>query len=143
MLTVPLYMLQVYDRVLTAGSVPTLIALTVVAVGLVAMASLLEWVRSRLLVRLAGFLEGFLEKPLLQLLQGKSDREGKQKLSDMDRVSGFLGGSGFLALCDAPWLPVYLLVIGFLHPVLGIIAACGAIILAAVALLSERVTHVH
>ena len=142
MLTVPLYMLQVYDRVLTAGSVPTLAALTFVAIGLVFMASLLEWVRSRLLVRLAGALESQLEVPLLKrLLQARSHQADKQKLVDMERVSGFVSGAGIIALCDAPWLPVYLLVIGMLHPVLGLIATVGAVLLAVVALLSDRSTR--
>ncbi|CAM3504935.1 type I secretion system permease/ATPase [Parendozoicomonas haliclonae] len=142
MLTVPLYMLQVYDRVLTAGSVPTLMALTLVAVGLVLMASVLEWVRSRLLVRLAALMEQGLEVPLLQqLLQSRNEQADRQRLADMERVSGFLSGAGVLALCDAPWLPVYLLVITALHPVLGLIATVGAVVLALVALVSDRTTR--
>ncbi len=141
MLTVPLYMLQVYDRVLTAGSVPTLIALTMVAVVLVFAASCLEWVRSRLLVRLAGTLEQSMETPLLtKLLQSRGLASDRQRLSDMDKLSGFMSGAGIIALCDAPWIPIYLLVITMLHPVLGLIATFGALLLAVIAITSNRMT---
>ncbi|WP_422467371.1 type I secretion system permease/ATPase [Endozoicomonas sp. ALC013] len=141
LLTVPLYMLQVYDRVLTAGSVPTLIALSVVAVGLILMASLLDWIRSRLLVRLAGLMEQALEAPLLKQLLQSSGVVKREKLKDLERVTGFISGQGVLAVCDAPWIPVYLIVIAMLHPALGIVATIGALILAMVAFLSDRMTR--
>ncbi len=145
MLTVPLYMLQVYDRVLASRSEQTLLMLTVVAVGLLATYGLLELTRQRVLVRVGNRLDGQLNTPLLQAML--ADRVGghggsrSQPIRDLDAVRGFLTGPGLMSFFDAPWTPLYIAVIFLFHPVLGFVALAGAVVLFALAVLNEWVTR--
>lgn len=145
MLMPAIYMLQVYDRVLVSRNSVTLVMLTVMALGLFILMSLLEFVRSRVLVRVGTQLDVMLasrvftaafERNLLR--QGGSP---SQALSDLTSVRQFLAGNGIFAFFDAPWTPIFLLVAAILHPLIGLFCLVGAIILFALAWLNEMVTR--
>ncbi len=145
MLVGPLYMLQVYDRVLTSGSLPTLVFLTVAAVGLILTSALLEFVRARVLVRLGGQLDGQLDERLfsglLGFALGFNGNSTAQPLRDMETVRTFLTGPGIIAMFDAPWTPLFLAVVFMFHPLLGFVALAGAAILFLLAAISELATR--
>lgn len=135
----PLYMLQVYDRVISSGSVPTLVMLTI-ALG-IAFAALagLDIVRSRVLsragVRLDRMLAGRVVAASVEHFGGSAS--GTQLLRDFDTVRQFITGNGIVALLDLPWVPLYLGVIFLLHPWLGLFALCSAIVLVVMAIINE------
>ncbi|MEM7399102.1 MAG: type I secretion system permease/ATPase [Pseudomonadota bacterium] len=145
MLTGPLFMLQVYDRVLSSRSVPTLIALTVLIAGLFAFMGLLELVRTRVLTRIGQRLNDKLASSVfdgvisLGLVRGASSQT--QPLRDLDTMRQFLSGPGPLALFDMPWMPLYLAVIYGLHVDLGLLATAGGIVLVVLAVINESVTR--
>ena len=145
MLTGPLFMLQVYDRVLTSGSVPTLVALLVLVTFLFVFVGLFEFVRSRLLGRIARRVDEDLSdkavKSVVEHALRHSRGVGSQPVRDLNGVRQFIAGPGPSTLFDAPWTPVYLGVIFLLHWVLGIFALVGAAILFAVAILNETLTR--
>ena len=141
-LTGSLYMLQVYDRVLPSNSVPTLVGLTVVMVGLYAAYGLLDFVRLRLLVRIGNRLDRSLRQQVFAvslLLPLKTGHEGNsiQPIRDLDQIRSFVSGTGPTALFDLPWIPVYLVIIYMLHQSLGILATLGAATIVFLTLLAE------
>ncbi|WP_292355681.1 type I secretion system permease/ATPase [Mesorhizobium sp.] len=141
-LTGSLYMLQVYDRVLPSQSVPTLVGLTVGMLGLYAAYGLLDFVRLRLLVRIASRLyrnlhqRAFAVSVLLPLKAGR-EADRVDPLRDLDHLRGFLSGSGPTVIFDAPWIPFYLLIIYMLHPSLGVLATVGALAVVALTAVAE------
>ena len=142
MLTGPLFMLQVYDRVLTSGSIPTLIALGVLVIGLYAFLGVLEFIRSRVLVRISRRLDEQLGDTTFDSTVTLSLRLGRHAgrfdpLRDLDQIQRFMSSPGPLAIFDIPWMPIYLGIIFLFHPVLGWLAVAGAIILIALILLNE------
>ncbi len=144
MLVGPVYMLQVYDRVLTSGSVPTLVYLTVAAGGLILVSALLEGVRARILVRMGGLVDSIIGEELFARLMDRAIAQGDQRgqpLRDVETVRGFLTGNGLFFFFDAPWTPLFLIVIWMLHPLLCLVAAAGAAILFTVALVNEFATR--
>src|SRR5690606_23412447 len=139
--TGPLFMLQVYDRVLASRSLPTLAGLALLAGGLYAFQALLDILRARILVRLGErFEEAFARRvhevvvrlPLVARMAG----DGLQPLRDLDNVRGFLAGQGPAAFCDLPWIPLYLGICFVFHVWLGVTALAGALILAGLTLLT-------
>jgi len=144
-LTVPLYMLQIYDRVLGSRSESTLVGLTLIAVAMLLVMGALDLIRSRVLVRIGAILDARLSQRVFsavfsQTLAGPGASR-VHFLRDFDSVRQFLTGSGPFALFDAPWVPVYLLVIFLFHPLLGGVATAGAVVLFALALLNEASTR--
>jgi ATP-binding cassette subfamily C protein PrsD len=142
MLTGPLFMMQVYDRVLASRSVPTLVALSILAISLYLFLGLLEVIRSRILTQIGQRLEEDLGGPtfdtVLKLPLRMSKKEAiSQPLRDLDQVRQFLSGQGPVAICDMPWLPVYLTILFLFHAYLGWLAVAGAVTLIALTLLSE------
>ncbi|MEM7122544.1 MAG: type I secretion system permease/ATPase [Pseudomonadota bacterium] len=141
MLTAPLYMLQVFDRVLTSGSESTLVSLTVLAVGLVMVMGFLEVMRSRILVRIGARLDEqlgdfvFTATFARSLSAARLDRG--EALRDLVSLRQFMATTGPVALFDAPWTPIYLLVIFLFHPLLGFVALSSALLLFALALINE------
>ena len=120
MMIVPLYMLQVYDRVITSGSHDTLYLMTgIVAVLLMAYA-LLESTRSKIISRNSKHLDVLLNKRVFTAIFDHSVKSNEQAhtqaISDLDSIKRFWGGAGLLALLDIPWAPAFLLVIYLLHP---------------------------
>jgi len=141
-LTGSLYMLQVYDRVLPARSIPTLIGLTVLMVGLYAAFGVLDHLRSRVIagvgVRLDRHLRGHAFAAVLHApLRTADGTNAAQPIRDLDQIRAFLTGSGLTSLCDMPWLPVYLALVFLLHPLLGLLATAGALILVAFTAFTE------
>jgi PrtD family type I secretion system ABC transporter len=145
MLVSPFYMMQVYDRVLTSRSNDTLIVLTVLAVGLLGISAMLELVRSRILVRLGARLDRHVTHDLFAALIEERiatrRNTGSQPIRDLETVRSFLTGPGLLAFFDAPWVPLFLGLIFLFHPLLGVVAVSGAVVLFVLAVLSELMTR--
>lgn len=145
MLVAPLYMMQIYDRVLASRSKDTLYALTLLAIGLLAVSAVLELVRGRILVRLAARLDRRLTHNLFaaiiqdRIATGQSG--GSQPIRDLEIIRGFLTGPGLIALFDAPWVPLFLALIFLFHPLLGVVSCAGAALLLVLAVLSEFTTR--
>lgn len=143
MLTVPLYMLQIFDRVLASHSYDTLIYLTLIAMGALMVLGLLDIARSRILIRVSHWLDNQLSpfaliKSADETLQG--GQYAAQSLRDIGSIRKFLSGATIFALFDSPWVPLYLAVVFLLQPILGIITTCGAITLFIFALLNDLLT---
>lgn len=137
-----LYMLQVYDRVVPTHGVQTLLFLTAVLLFALATLSLLDRVRSRLLVRAGVQLDTALSPLILDATLGRPDLPGaRAALREFDTMRGTLTGPGILALFDAPWVPIYLLVCFLVHPWIGVVAVLGCVALPMIAWLNERATH--
>jgi PrtD family type I secretion system ABC transporter len=146
MLAGPLYMLQVYDRVLSSRSVPTLMALSILLVGAYAFQGALDLIRSRVVVRSAALLD----QRLALAVHGAVIRfavamrhpgEGPQPVRDLDQIRTFLTGAGPTAIVDLPWIPVFLAICFLIHPWLGTAATAGGIILFTMTLLTERASR--
>src|SRR5277367_6814800 len=139
----PLYMLQVYDRVMASGSRYTLVMLTVaLALALVTMAAL-DAIRARVLVRCGVGFDARLSVRLMTALIDRGARSGgarhAQLLRDLDQLRQLLAGPAVHALFDLPWLPIYVAILCLLHPVLGLVALAGAVVLLALAALNELI----
>lgn len=140
MLTGPLFMLQVYDRVLASRSVPTLIALTGLIVVLYAFSAVLDALRTRMAVRIGGAIDAnWSPRVFRAVLKSRlvSAAKGPDPVRDLDTVRQFISSGGPLALLDLPWLPLYLFLVFMLHPVLGILCSIGALVIGGVAVASE------
>lgn len=146
MLTGPLFMMQVYDRVLTSGSLPTLAALLVLVTLLYFFFSLFELLRSRILIRIGRRLDEQLSPAVFRSVLALPLRQGQSggstaPIRDMDSLRQFLSSQGPLAIFDMPWIPFYLGVIFLFHPFLGLVATAGAALLFLLAILSEVVNR--
>ncbi|MDX1722575.1 MAG: type I secretion system permease/ATPase [Pseudomonas sp.] len=145
MLTPAVYMLQVYDRALVSSNVTTLLMLTVLVVGLYVLMALLEVVRSSVLIRVGNRLDMMLNKRVFGAAFERNLRRAggnpAQALQDLSQVRQFLTGNGLFAFFDAPWTPIFLLVIAMVHPLLGLITLIGSILLIALAYLTEVSTR--
>jgi ATP-binding cassette subfamily C protein PrsD len=142
MLTGAIFMLEIYDRVLPSHSVPTLVALIVLATALYAALGILDLIRSRILVRIgAGLDQSISERvydSLVRLpLKAGNRGDGLQSLRDLDNLRSFLSGMGPIALFDLPWIPLYLIICFAFHTLIGLTALFGAIILCTLTLLTE------
>lgn len=147
-LTGSFFMLQVYDRVLPGRSVPTLVGLCILAIGLYAFQGVLDAVRSRILVRLSAYVDERLGPKVFQLtaqlpLLGEKRNDGSQPVRDLDQIRAFISGPGPLAFFDLPWLPVYLGVCFLFHPLIGTVASVGALVLIVMTVIVEVLTHRH
>ena len=141
MLAGPLYMLQVYDRVLTSQNVDTLIALTLLLGGVFVVIACLDLIRMRILGRLAARFEMAVGTPVLgaamrRRVQGESEA-GENLVEDVNGFREFISGTTLTAFFDAPWIPIYLLVLYVLHPLLGLLGLAGAVILTIMALINN------
>lgn len=141
MLAGPLYMLQVYDRVLTSQNVDTLIALTALLAGVFVVIACLDLTRMRILGRLAARFELSVGAPVLgaamrRRVQGESEA-GENLVEDVNGFREFISGTTLTAFFDAPWIPLYLLVLYALHPYLGLLGLAGAVTLTIMALINN------
>ncbi len=142
MLAQPLYMMQIYNRILPTQSEATLLVLTGLVVALLALMAFLDVVRSRLLVRVSGRLDLALGRRVLGAMFGAHLRgKGSDGLRDFDTVRQFLAGPGPTAFFDAPWMPVMIAVTFLFHPLLGWVAVGGGVLLFALAVLNEVTTR--
>lgn len=129
-LAVPLFMIQVFDRVMSSHSRETLFVLAAATVAALAVMAVLDLVRSRLMVRVGHRLEQILGPQLAASSQNF-------RLEDLKRLKQFMSGPGVLTLLDAPWAPFFLAVIFLIHPTLGWIALGGAAVLLGLAVVAE------
>jgi ATP-binding cassette subfamily C protein len=145
-LTGSFFMLEVYDRVLPSRSVPTLVGLIVLAIGLYIALGVLDMIRARVLVRIGTSLDEMLNARVFDTiarlpLKIGHRTDGLQPLRDLDSIRSFLSGLGPIAMFDLPWLPVYLVICFAFHPLIGLTAMVGAIILVTLTLLTETLTR--
>jgi PrtD family type I secretion system ABC transporter len=146
MLAGPLYMLQIYDRVLSSRSVPTLVALSIFLVGAYGFQGALDMIRSRVVVRAAALLDTRLANTVhgavIRLaIAGRHAGEGPQPVRDLDQIRAFLMSAGPIAILDMPWVPVFLSICFLIHPWLGLAATAGTIALVTMTLLTERASR--
>ena len=143
MLAGPLYMLQVYDRVLASRSVPTLVALSLLLVLAYAFQGGLDVIRARLVVRIASLLDLHLDRSVHEAVirlanQNRNAVEAHQPVRDLDQIRAFFTGPGPIAIVDLPWAPFFLAICFLIHPWLGAAALAGAAILLALTILTQR-----
>ena len=145
-LTGSFYMLQIYDRALASGSVPTLLGLSFLAIGLYMFQGLFDIIRSQVLVRVGARLDRKISPMAHQVAIdmprfGFSTAEALERGRDVDTVRGFLGSQGPVALFDLPWMPLYLIFVYMLHPYLGALTFAGAFVLSILTIVTELLTR--
>jgi ATP-binding cassette subfamily C protein EexD len=145
MLVPSLYMLQIYDRVVTTGNKSTLLMLTLIVFVLFLTMSILEWVRSQILVRVSTRLETLLNQRVFAVayklsLYSAGQRANTQALDDLTSLRQFLTGNGLFAFFDAPWLPIYIALMFVFHSWYGWFSVVTAIILVLIAIINEKAT---
>jgi ATP-binding cassette subfamily C protein len=145
-LTGAIYMMQIYDRALTSGSVPTLLALSALAIGLYLFQGIFDVIRTQILVRVGARMDQKVA-PLAHQVAidmprlGFSPAESLERGRDVDTLRGFLGSQGPVALLDLPWIPLYLAFVYTLHPFLGMLTFAGALVLALLTIATELMTR--
>ncbi|MBI3713362.1 MAG: type I secretion system permease/ATPase [Burkholderiales bacterium] len=144
MLAPSLYMLQVYDRVLQSRNEVTLLMLTLLMLGAYAFMSVLEYVRSFVLIRLGAKLDMEMNKRVYTAAFEQNLKRGGgnagQALQDLTQIRQFLTGNGLFAFFDAPWFPIYLAVIYMFDVWLGLFATLAVVIMVILAYVNERVS---
>ena len=145
MLTGPIFMLQVYDRVLGSRSVETLIALSVLVAFLYGMMGLLDYARGRIMGRVAARFQSRLDRRVFEAVIRRAalsnDERAKTGLRDLESIQRLLSSPVLMAFFDIPWTPVFLAGIWIFHPVLGMVALGGAVLLVIVTLLNQMTTR--
>ncbi|MCD9118754.1 type I secretion system permease/ATPase [Pseudomonas bijieensis] len=146
MLVPSFYMLQVYDRAVGSASLSTLLMLTLIMLLLMITMGGLEWVRSRIMVRISTRLDTLLSQRLFdasfkQALNTSGMNATAQPLSDLNGLRQFLTGNGLFAFFDAPWIPIYLAVMFMFHPWYGWMGLVSAALLGGLAFANEKLTH--
>jgi PrtD family type I secretion system ABC transporter len=140
----PLYMFQVFDRVLASGRVETLVALTAIAAFALLCLGALEVIRSHALGRISTWLDRALARAVLKASVGETLAGrpiGGQAMGDLAQLRGFINSQSIVPIFDAPWTPVFVAVIWLLHPWLGMLALVSAALLFALALANELLTR--
>lgn len=142
MLTGSFFLLQVYDRVLPSRSIPTLVALMLLATTLYILQGALDLIRSRLGVRIGRYLDETLcarvFDALVRLpLKTRGDGDGIQPLRDLDSLRSFLSSGGPSVLFDLPWMPLYVGICFIFHVWIGVAALAGVIVLVALTIFTE------
>lgn len=143
-LTSPLYMLQLYDRVMASRSESTLVLLTLLIVALFATMAILEMVRSRVLVRVGNKMDNLLSdrifESIFQLANKMPGKASSLPLSDLTQIRQFMTGNGLFAFFDTPWMFIYILVLFLFHPLFGYFAIFAGCVLVVFAIMNERTT---
>lgn len=144
-LTGAFYMLQVYDRVLTSHSVPTLLALSALAIGLYVFYGAFDILRAQMLARVGLAIDGRLtplahRSAMLLPIHHASPSEAMQPVRDVQTIARFFGSNAPVAILDLPWIPLFLGFVYLLHPLLGIIATLGTVLLVGFTWATERLT---
>ena len=146
MLTGPLFMLQIYDRVLTSRSEATLLALVLIVAFLFLMMGLLDHFRARVLARAGARFQARLDPRVLGAILTRAGRSPQARsapatgLADLEAMQRFASGPGPFAFFDCPWTPVFLSILFVFHWLLGLLAVCSGIVLMALALINQRRT---
>ena len=141
MLTGPLYMLQIYDRVLSSRSYETLLVITLLTLGLFAAMAVLDFARGALLSRAGDAFEDKIKGLTFDLTMNASlmgARGAEQPLKDLRQIRQFMGSPALTAVFDAPWTPFFLMIVFMMHWLLGVVALGGLIFLLALAFINER-----
>lgn len=143
LLVTAIYMLQIYDRVLSSGSLDTLMWLTVIALFAIAIYGVLEQARRLILTRSAGYIDSELNAPVLRRSMEKRLAGGEPEagVRDVSDLRNFYQSDAALAFLDAPWSVVFIAFVWLLHPVLGVIATVGALVLFAATLINDLMTR--
>lgn len=144
MLVSPIYLMQVFDRVLSSGSLDTLLWLSIVAVACLAVYGALDAVRGRILSKMGLWLESELTGRLIRAGVSRlraGDGTGSHALRDLAQVRGFLSGPAVHTLFDAPWAMLFLAVLWLLHPWYGIFAMASMTVLLIVAATGDALTR--
>jgi ATP-binding cassette subfamily C protein len=145
MLTLPIYLFQLSDRVLTSRSLDTLLMLTVLALSFIGVLSMLDILRRQVLGRLATNFETMLGGPILASIittSKTSDSASIQTLRSLHQAKSFISSPVMLLLFDAPLAPIYFAAVFLIHPDLGFIALAAGVVLIAVAILNQKATSV-
>ncbi len=144
-LTGSIYMMQVYDRVLSSRSIQTLILLTIIVAALYAVGSALEGLRTQMLVRAGVKFDDNVKEQAFDAVQRASLRRPSpahvQALRDVDTVRDFFAGAGLIAFCDVPWVPIYIIFATLLHPLYGILVVVACVISGVLAVANDRATR--
>lgn len=140
------YMLQVYDRVLTSQSVPTLVVLSILVAGLYVAFGLLDVLRGQLMLRIGTRLDVLIMPAAYSAavrgqLGGQAPHEALQPVRDVDTVRNFLASAGPLAVADLPWMPIFLVFVWFLSPALAAVTAAGVAFLVVIAMVTDFATR--
>ena len=138
MLTGPLYMLNVYDRVLSSRSFETLVTLSVLVAFLYAMMGILDYVRGRVMARVGARFQTRLDRRVFGAVLrattlNKAPQEALTGLRDLEAVQRMITSPALMALFDLPWAPFFFLAIFIFHPMMGLLAVAGAVVLVTVA----------
>jgi len=141
-MTGSLFMLQVYDRVLPSGSLPTLIALSLLAAALFAFYGLLDGIRGRILIRLGAWFDAATSPRVYRAIVGLPlsriiNSANIEPLRDLDAVRTFISGPAPGVLFDLPWVPCYLGVIYLFHPMLALVALVGMVVMGVLAAITD------
>jgi PrtD family type I secretion system ABC transporter len=142
MLTGPLYMLNVYDRVLSSRSLETLIALSALVAFLYGMMGILDYVRGRIMARVGAQFQTQLDRPVFAAVmqattRARAPREAATGLRDLESIQRMITSPALMALFDLPWTPLFFIGIFIFHPLMGMLALIGAVVLIAVALMNQ------
>jgi len=145
MLTGPIYMLQVYDRVLGSKSQETLVALSLLVVLLYGVMGVLDWSRGRIMTRVGARFQNALDEQVFAAVLQRSakgaDLHSQTGLRNIEAIRRFMAAPVFLACFDLPWAPIFLIGIFILHPMLGWLAVAGALVLVALTCLNQWFMH--
>jgi PrtD family type I secretion system ABC transporter len=140
-----LYMIQVFDRVFTSRSTETLVWLTMITVAMLGLYWVMDWIRARLLASVGALLDRLLSEPVMRRVMEDAARPTGGGLMFLARDVGvlrnFFGGPGIVAILDSPWLPFFVVLIFFFHPLLGAMAVVATAVLAGIALANFRLTQ--
>ncbi|MEQ6249259.1 type I secretion system permease/ATPase [Sulfitobacter sp. HNIBRBA3233] len=145
MLTGPMYMLQVYDRVLGSGSQETLVALSLLVVFLYAVMGILDYTRGRIMARVGARFQDDLDRRVFDAVVRKSaiapDVKTSASLGDLEAVQRLITSPVLTAAFDLPWTPIFFAGIFLFHPFLGYLALVGAAILIAITIANQLLSR--
>jgi ATP-binding cassette subfamily C protein PrsD len=141
----PLFMLEIYDRVIPSRSIPTMVALLALIAGLYAFSGFLDILRTRMLARMAATIDLQISNRVFAAIAGsslliKTNNDVLKPAQEADQIKAFLAGPGVAALFDLPWTPVFLAICFFLHPLIGWLVAGTMAALVTLTLLSNMLT---
>lgn len=143
-LTFPIYMLLIYDKVLTSYSLPTLSVITTIAVVALLTMAVLDVIRSRILVRMSVAMDNQMSEDVLSGMIRRAafvGEENKATLKDVSILRQYMSGSAVFAFFDVPWTPIFIGLIFILHPLLGFVSLAGAILVFISGILQERLSR--
>ncbi|MBV4508113.1 type I secretion system permease/ATPase [Pseudomonas sp. BW13M1] len=142
----PLFMLEVYDRVIPSRSLPTLVALGLLVAGAYLVFAVLDIIRSRVMSRIAGMVDGALSTQVFRIIAGTPlkialDQDPLKPAQELEQIRAFIAGPGLMAFFDLPWMPVYLAVSFYIHPSLGWLALGMIVLMVLLTWLTDRGTR--